>query len=205
MLKLRVFAAASCVLVMMTGCAPKEEAAPPEPEPVAEAPAPEPEPMLASAMLQPKADGMVSGSVVFTQVGGTVAVAIKVADAPPGTHGFHIHELGDCSSDDFKSAGGHFNPADVPHGGPDDAERHAGDLGNIEIGEDGTGRLEISSDLITVEDGPTSVVGRGVILHADADDLVSQPTGAAGARLACGVIALGEPSMAAEEAAEAEG
>ena len=96
---------------------------------------------------------------------------------------------GDCSSADFKSAGGHFNPAGVPHGGPSDAERHSGDLGNIEIGEDGSGTLTLTSDLITLAAGqPTSIVGLAVILHEGTDDLASQPTGAAGGRIGCGII-----------------
>ncbi len=78
----------------------------------------------------------------------------------------------------------------MPHGGPIDMERHAGDLGNVEVAADGSAHLEMSSSMITVAAGPSSVVGRGVILHEKADDLVSQPTGAAGARLACGVVEL---------------
>ena len=98
--------------------------------------------------------------------------------------------MGDCSSADFKSAGGHFNPTDMPHGAPSDAERHAGDLGNVEVAEDGTAHHEMTSSVLTVSAGAASVVGRGVILHEKADDLVSQPTGAAGGRIACGVIEL---------------
>ncbi len=139
-------------------------------------------------------DGAISGEAVFTEADGGVAVHVSVTGAPTGSygsHGFHIHQTGDCSAEDFTSAGGHFNPTGAIHGGPDDAERHAGDLGNIEIGEDGSGMLMLTSDLITVGEGPNSVVGRGVILHAGADDLSSQPTGAAGGRLACGVVEAG--------------
>lgn len=106
-------------------------------------------------------------------------------------HGFHIHESGDCTAADFTSAGGHFNPTNAPHGGPDDAEHHAGDLGNIEIGEDGTGTLDLASSMLTLDAGATnSAVGKAVILHAGQDDLETQPTGDAGARLACGVVQL---------------
>jgi Cu-Zn family superoxide dismutase len=169
------------------GCGGGEEVAPaPAPEPeVEEAPA-----LVAKATLTAREGGTVAAEVTFTDGGVEVAIVAHISGAPPGTHGFHVHEVGDCSSADFKSAGGHFNPTDMPHGAPADMERHAGDLGNIEVGEDGTAHHEMTSSMITVAGGAASVVGRAVILHADADDLVSQPTGAAGARLACGVIEL---------------
>jgi Cu-Zn family superoxide dismutase len=171
------------------GCAQEETAAPvPETTPVAE---PEPMPAASATADFASKDGEIQGTATFTEDEGGVEIHVAVEGAPPGTHGFHIHEVGDCSADDFTSAGGHFNPGGAPHGGPGDAERHAGDLGNIEIGEDGSGHLGLTSDLLTVTAGDNSVVGRGVILHADADDLESQPTGAAGGRLACGVIAAG--------------
>ncbi len=180
------------VVVALAGCrkepAPAPESTAPAPAPVAE-PAPAPAPRTASASLTSRDDLAITGTVTFSESGDGVEIQAHVENAPAGPHGFHIHEVGDCSAADFTSAGGHFNPADVPHGGPDDMERHAGDLGNIEIGEDGTGHLTMSSELLTVAEGPVSVVGRAVVLHETADDLVSQPTGAAGARLACGVIA----------------
>ena len=142
----------------------------------------------AVARLELGADRADGGAIMFSEEVDGVRIVAHIVGAPPGTHGLHIHELGDCSSDDFKSAGGHFNPTAAAHGAPEDAERHAGDLGNIEIGEDGSGHLELMSDMLSVGGGENSVIGRGVILHAKADDLVSQPTGAAGARLACGVV-----------------
>ena len=166
------------------GCA-KDEPAAPEPAPPAE---PQPMPAASATAVFVSHDGMIKGTATFADGEAGVAVHVSVEGAPQGTHGFHIHDVGDCSADDFTSAGGHFNPAGVPHGGPADGERHAGDLGNIEVGADGTGYLDLTSDIITVSAGESSVVGRGVILHADADDLESQPTGAAGARLACGVV-----------------
>lgn len=174
---------------LAAGCA-KEEAPAPE-----TAPAPEPAPEAAAPATAgatfASLDGGIKGTATFTETGAGVEIHVEVDGAPPGTHGFHIHQTGDCSAEDFTSAGGHFNPTGVPHGGPEDPERHAGDLGNIEIGEDGSGHLMLVSDQITVAAGPTSVVGKAVILHADPDDLISQPTGAAGARLACGVIEAG--------------
>ena len=176
-------------VVASVGCGRREEAAP---APVVEAPQPEVEvaPPTASATLMAREGGTVAGEVTFTETDTGVRIVAHITGAPPGTHGFHIHDVGDCSSVDFKSAGGHFNPTDMPHGAPSDMERHAGDLGNVEVAEDGTAHHEASSSMITVSEGPNSIIGRGVILHEKADDLVSQPTGAAGARLACGVIAL---------------
>ena len=181
---------ALCLLVVSVGCAKKEapvQSAPPVAEPAPSAPAAA---ARASATLASK-DGSINGRLILTETDHGVSITAHVEGAPAGAHGFHIHEFGDCSSDDFKSAGGHFNPAAVPHGGPADLERHAGDLGNIEIGEAGQGHLELSSDIVTLGEGANSVIGKGVILHAGEDDLVSQPTGAAGARLACGVIQAG--------------
>ena len=127
--------------------------------------------------------------MVFTQEGDKVHVVADVAGVEPaGKHGFHLHQTGDCSAPDFTSAGGHFNPANTPHGCPGDEIRHAGDFGNIEIQPDGTGTLDITTDLLTVDDGPNGVIGKAVILHEGTDDCTTQPTGNAGARLACGVV-----------------
>lgn len=179
--------AIAAALVLM-GCGGAEPAPEPEPAP-APAPPPEPEPISASAALQGRAGSETSGTITFTQTGGVVHVVAEVSGAgAAGDLGLHVHETGDCSAEDFTSAGGHFNPTEGIHGGPAADERHAGDLGNITIGEDGTGRLELTTDLLSVEAGPNSVVGRGVILHEKADDLVSQPTGDAGGRIACGVV-----------------
>jgi Cu-Zn family superoxide dismutase len=186
--------------------APVETEAPPPP-PVEEAPAP----VVASAELQSRADVAISGSITLTATEAGVSIVAEVAGVTPGKHGFHIHQVGDCSSEDFKSAGGHFNPATVDHAGPADESHHGGDLGNIEVGEDGTGRLDLVSTVLTLDDGPTSAIGRGVILHEGEDDLTSQPTGAAGSRLGCGVIALasgddmGDAKEAGDEEAGSEG
>ena len=164
-----------------------QEAPPPPPEPTEAQPAP---PAEANAVFASH-DGSITGSADFKEGENGVEIHVSVAGAPAGTHGFHVHEVGDCAADDFTSAGGHFNPAGTPHGGPDDAESHAGDLGNIEIDDEGNGHLALTSTKISVRPGDNSVVGRAVILHADPDDLESQPTGAAGARLACGVVEAG--------------
>ncbi|HEY6928689.1 MAG TPA: superoxide dismutase family protein [Thermoanaerobaculia bacterium] len=143
----------------------------------------------AKATIESKSGSTVTGTATFTElVTGGTKVHVHIEHAPPGTHGLHIHEKGDCSDPEAKNAGGHFNPSGMPHAGPTEMKRHAGDLGNIEIKPDGTGDLTLTSDMITVKPGPNSVVGRAVVFHEKADDLTTQPTGNAGGRLGCGVI-----------------
>lgn len=143
----------------------------------------------ARATLESRSGSTVHGTATFTEeAGGRVHVVVHVENAPPGTHGLHVHEKGDCSDPEAKSAGGHFNPGAQPHAGPTAEHRHAGDLGNIEIGSNGTGDLDVRTDLLTVRPGASSVVGRAVIFHEKADDLATQPTGNAGGRLACGEV-----------------
>lgn len=143
----------------------------------------------ATATIESRSGSPVTGRAVFTELpsGGT-KVEVWIEHATPGLHGLHLHEKGDCSAPDATSAGGHFNASSHPHAGPSEAARHNGDLGNIEIGADGKGRLEITSSLLTVQPGPDCVVGRAVVFHEKADDLKTQPTGAAGARFGCGVV-----------------
>ncbi len=188
-------------ILALMGCAPKEAPAPQSEPEVAEEMA-EAEPMMAAAELASRSDGTAHGTVTFMQSEDGVTISAHIEGAPPGPHGLHVHEIGDCSSEDFKSAGGHFNPSETPHGAPTDAERHAGDLGNIEVGESGAGHLVLSSDLLTVADGANAAVGRAVILHEKADDLASQPTGAAGGRIACGVVELVMVTMEGSEGEE---
>jgi len=143
----------------------------------------------AVAELQTAPGGQVNGTVTFTQSGSRVTVVADVRGLPPNTtHGFHIHEKGDCSAPDFTSAGGHFNPGGHPHAGPGEAARHAGDLGNLEAGANGRAYKRIVVDNITLGNGSNSVIGHSVIVHEKMDDLKTQPTGNAGGRIACGVI-----------------
>jgi Cu-Zn family superoxide dismutase len=143
----------------------------------------------ARATIESRSGSNVTGMATFTELStGGVRAQVRIENAPPGTHGLHIHEKGDCSAPDASSAGGHFNPGGMPHAGPGDMKRHAGDLGNIEIKADGTGTLELTSDLLTVKPGPNSVVGKSVVFHEKVDDLKTQPTGNAGGRFGCGVI-----------------
>jgi len=143
----------------------------------------------ATADLQPTKGSTVRGSVTFVQVGNKVRVNARVAGlAPNGEFGFHIHEAGDCSSGDGMSTKGHFNPFGKPHAHAGTPERHAGDLTSLKSDGGGNASLTTDLDIITVAPGPASVVGRGLIVHAQPDDYKTQPTGNAGARSACAVI-----------------
>lgn len=142
----------------------------------------------ATASLAPTKNNQVAGTVSFVQRGNTVTVEARVTGLSPGLHGFHIHEKGDCRAADASSAGGHFNPGGVPHAGPDSATRHAGDLGNITADANGTAVYKAQVTGISLGAGEDSIIGRAVIVHANADDLKTQPAGNAGPRLACGLI-----------------
>ena len=150
------------------------------------------EPLRATAQLQPTKGSKTFGEATFEQVGDRVHVVVYVQGLKPGQeHGLHIHEVGDCSSGDGMSTKGHFNPHGKPHARHDSAERHAGDLPSLKAAKNGRAKVDAMLDVITVGPGPASVVGRGVIVHADPDDYKTQPTGNAGARIACGVIRAG--------------
>jgi Cu-Zn family superoxide dismutase len=150
-----------------------------------------PEALVASAALQPTKGSKVFGEVTFEQVGDKVRVVAFVQNLKPGQeHGFHIHEVGDCSAPDGMSTKGHFDPFKKPHGHYGSAERHAGDLPSFKANKAGRANVQIDLDIITLRPGPGNIIGRGVIVHADPDDWKTQPTGNAGARIACGVIQL---------------
>ncbi|TSA16506.1 MAG: superoxide dismutase family protein [Betaproteobacteria bacterium] len=143
----------------------------------------------ATAHLQPTRGNGVTGDVTFTQKGDKVIVSAKVSGLKPNQeHGFHVHDKGDCSSGDGMSAAGHFNPKGSPHGHQSTQARHAGDMPNLKADAYGNASMSAELDIITVSPGPTSVIGRGLIVHAQPDDYKSQPVGNAGARMACAVI-----------------
>jgi len=142
--------------------------------------------------VSPTQGNKVSGTVVFTKVNGGIKIVADIQGLSKGKHGFHIHEFGDCSAPDATSAGNHFNPMAKNHGSPMDAMRHDGDMGNIEANDSGKGHLEYVDKSISLE-GSNSIVGKSVVVHQDEDDLTSQPSGNAGARVACGVIEAGKP------------
>lgn len=138
--------------------------------------------------LEPTKGNTTSGTVTLTQRGSRVFIIAKVAGLTPGSHGFHFHEKGDCSSGDGMSTGGHFNPRGKPHASPSTPERHAGDLPMLVADAAGNAELQVEVDVITIGSADTDVVGRGLIVHKDADDFQTQPTGNSGARVACGVV-----------------
>ena len=142
----------------------------------------------ATATLKPTAGNTAAGTVTFAQKGDKVSMVAKISGLSPGPHGFHIHEKGDCSAADGMSAGGHFNPTAKPHGDPGTPDHHAGDMPMLVA--DASGNASLTADLnpMTVGAGTTDIIGKAVIVHKDADDFKTQPTGNAGGRVACGVI-----------------
>jgi superoxide dismutase, Cu-Zn family len=150
-----------------------------------------PEVARATATLESRSGSNAAGTVTFTQFDdGSVRVRVDASGVTPGQHGFHVHEKGDCSAADASSAGPHFDPTGAPHG-PHGPSTHAGDFGNLTAGTNGTIGTEFVTRSITLTPGARSVLGRAVVLHADPDDLTSQPAGESGARIACGVIVAG--------------
>ena len=144
----------------------------------------------AVATLQPTRGNTTTGEVRFVQRGERVQVSGEVRGLKPNSeHGFHVHEKGDCSSGDGMSAGGHFNPAGAPHGRHGMGQHHVGDLQSLKADANGVAKIDFDSGSIRVGSGLSNIVGRGLIVHANPDDYVTQPTGNAGGRLACAVIA----------------
>lgn len=141
------------------------------------------------ATVVPTEGNSVAGTVTFTAVDDGVRVQAQLTGLTEGRHGFHVHQWGDCSAPDGTSAGGHFNPHGSDHAGPDADRQHVGDLGNITADADGTASYDAVIAYLAFS-GENNIIGRGLIVHADEDDLVSQPTGAAGARQGCGVIGI---------------
>ncbi len=144
--------------------------------------------MSVDVPLAAKSGSKLTGAATFTEVPGGVQVKVQVAGAPPGKVATHVHENGDCSAPDGSSAGGHFNPQGHPHALPPAADRHLGDLGNIDIGPDGTGSTDVVVLGANLKEGdPASFLGRSIIVHEKQDD-GGQPSGNAGGRIGCGVI-----------------
>jgi Cu-Zn family superoxide dismutase len=142
----------------------------------------------ATATLEPRSGSTVSGTVSFQAVGQKVRVEASVAGLTPGEHGFHVHEVGDCSAADATSATGHFNPAAKQHGHHGGAERHAGDMPNLVADSSGKATFSAELDMLSLTEGPNGILKRSVVIHADPDDFKSQPAGNSGKRVACGVI-----------------
>ena len=137
------------------------------------------------------AGGQPVGTATFTQVNNVVRVVLEAQGLPRGAHGVHVHAVGKCDPPDFQTAGGHFNPASRQHGALNPQGPHAGDLPNIEIGADGKGRLESTTELFSLGSGTSTLFdadGSALVIHAAPDDFKTDPTGNSGARIACGVI-----------------
>jgi Cu-Zn family superoxide dismutase len=146
----------------------------------------------AVAVVQPTHGNEVHGVVRFERSSKGVKVTGELEGLAPGEHGFHVHQYGDCSGPDGKTAGDHWNPHGKPHGAPGAAERHVGDLGNVRADDSGKAKIDAVDDKLRL-DGSDSIVGRAVIVHAKPDDLKTQPTGNAGDRVGCGVVGVAKP------------
>ena len=149
----------------------------------------------AQAMINSTADPAMSlGMAQFVETQEGIQIQASLTGTPQGTHGFHIHAKGSCA-EGGTAAGGHYNPDSVKHGfllEDGFANAHAGDLGNIVVAADGTAELTESIPGLTLAEDNYAIANLAVILHADPDDLTSQPTGNAGGRIACGIIQLSD-------------
>ncbi len=149
--------------------------------------------LAATATIGETNESGVAGKAVFTQIGDNVKLVVSLANASAGEHAVHIHATGDCSAPDGTSAGGHWNPTGVAHGKWGEGEFHLGDIGNMTVDDQGMGKIELTTNLWEMNTGSDiDIVGKAIIVHAGADDFVSQPSGNAGARIGCGVIELGQ-------------
>jgi len=213
---------AAALALALAACSPANEAGAPAANeygdaaaPATTEPAAEPAPADAAGgialaaqarvVLQEVQGSGVSGELVFDPDGDALRLSGEVRGLPAGsTHGFHVHETGDCSAPDATSAGGHFNPMGAPHGDSQAAvPHHAGDMPNLVAGDDGVAQADKRLVGLRIGDGSeVDVVGRALIVHAQADDYTTQPTGNAGARIACGVIELATPAPAYEGPAQ---
>jgi Cu-Zn family superoxide dismutase len=143
----------------------------------------------AVAVIHPLQQSGVQGVVTFIQERNGVRVIADITGLSPGKHGFHIHEFGDGTAQDGLSLGGHFNPGSTIHGGPDDQERHLGDLGNLEADKSGRAKYNRLDTRIALQ-GRNSIIGRSIVIKEKVDDYKTQPGGAAGQRIAFGVIGI---------------
>ncbi|MCG2419012.1 superoxide dismutase family protein [Aequorivita sp. F47161] len=144
-----------------------------------------------SVTMEPKSKSTAQGEVYFSEANGVVSLEAKFSGLTPGTHAIHLHEKADCSAADATSSGGHWNPTHSKHGKWGDADGyHKGDIGNFEVGDDGTGKVTMLTDqwCIGCGDETKDIIGKAVIVHEGQDDFKTQPTGDAGGRVACGGI-----------------
>lgn len=145
-------------------------------------------PRKAVAVLAPTQGHEITGAIMLTQTQQGVSIQGRVKGLAPGKHGFHIHEFGDLTAADGKSAGDHYNPTGQQHAGPEADERHLGDLGNIEADSNGVAQINTNAKDVQLH----LILGRSLVIHAEADDLKSQPSGDSGGRVAVGVIGVAQ-------------
>ncbi len=184
----RLFVISGIAFLISCGGEKKEEATEETTATVEEVEVPKSE---AIAIISSASGSTMNGEALFIDNGdGTVTLNLNVKNATPGEHALHLHQNGDCSAPDATSAGGHWNPGDTDHGHRNETPAfHAGDIDNMIVGEDSTGTVNMTVSGWSVGGADsTNVVGRAVIIHALPDDFVSQPSGAAGPRVACGVV-----------------
>ena len=135
--------------------------------------------------------GRAAGQAVLVQRGGGIRLLLDVTGLPPGDKAVHFHEVGQCITPSFNSAGGHFNPTQAEHGTKNPRGPHAGDLPDITIDAAGRGHLEVTANRISLKKGPTMLLdkdGSAIVLHERGDDTRTDPDGGSGARIACGVL-----------------
>jgi len=135
--------------------------------------------------------GKTIGRATFEPDAGGLRLSVRVEGLKPGRHGIHLHAVGACAGPDFKTAGGHLNPAGKQHGLENPAGHHAGDLPNLEVGADGIAQASLALAGVTVGEGDAALFhagGTSVVIHADPDDGKTDPSGGSGARVACGVV-----------------
>ena len=146
------------------------------------------EPERATAQLQPTPGNKTFGEATFERTGSKVRLTVFAQGLKPGQeHGLHVHEVGDCGNGG-ENAKGHFNPFGKPHGAPQAAEHHAGDLPALAANPQGRSKIQFDVDGITLDSGSSGILGRSLVVHANPDDYKTQPSGNSGSRIACGVI-----------------